>query len=101
MMKHIVPTPTLALLMAIGFTDLLATAYLHRAGLIVELNPLMKGFIEHSEWSFAIIKSLTLISAWIAMARYAQRNRMFVHRACMAGSAAYTIVWCLWFFGSM
>lgn len=101
MMKLIVPTPTLAILMLIGFGDLLATALLHRAGLIVELNPLMKGIIEQSEWTFAFVKAMTLISAWVAMAHYARRNRMFVHRACMAGSVAYATVWSIWFFGSM
>lgn len=101
MMKAIIPTRSLGLLMFIGFLDLITTAWLHEAGLIVELNPLMKGIIEHSEWSFAFVKGLTLVAAWVAMAHYARRNRLFVRNACLAGSAAYTVVWTLWFFGSM
>lgn len=94
------PTPALGLLLAIGVVDLLSTAYLHRAGLIVELNPLMRVFISRSEWLFAFVKGLTLGGAWGAMAWYARQDRPFVHRAALVGSVAYVVLWCAWFFGS-
>lgn len=94
------PTPALALLLGIGFIDLVSTAVLHRAGLIVELNPIMRVFITQSEWLFAFVKGLTLGGAWGAMAWYARHDRVFVHRAALAGSAVYVLVWCGWFFGS-
>ena len=94
------PTWPLALLLAIGFVDLVSTAFLHRAGLIVELNPIMRVFISQSEWLFAFVKGLTLGGAWGAMAWYARHDRPFVHRAALFGSAAYVALWCGWFFGS-
>lgn len=94
------PTPALALLLGIGLIDLLSTAILHRAGLIVELNPLMRVFITRSEWLFAFVKGLTLGGAWGAMAWYARHDLRFVHRAALIGSAVYVLIWCGWFFGS-
>lgn len=94
------PTWALGLLMAIGLIDLLSTALLHRAGLIVELNPIMRVFISQSEWLFAFVKGLTLGGAWGAMAWYARTDLRFVHRAALFGSAAYVALWCGWFFGS-
>lgn len=96
-MRAIVPTRTLILLMAIGFVDLAATALLHSRGLIVELNPAMKPFIDRSEWLFAIVKALTLVGAWIALAWYARQNLKFVRQACLWGSAAYLGIWLGWF----
>lgn len=83
--------------MAIGVLDLLSTALLHRAGLIVEMNPLMRVFILHSEWLFAFVKGLTLGGAWGAMAWYARTDLRFVHRASLVGSAAYVTLWLVWF----
>lgn len=94
------PTWSLALLMGIGLLDLLSTALLHRAGLIVELNPIMRVFIAQSEWLFAFVKGLTLGGAWGAMAWYARTDLRFVHRVALFGSAAYVALWCGWFFGS-
>lgn len=96
----IFPTPALALLMVIGIVDLLSTAFLHRAGLITELNPFMRVFITRSEWLFAFAKGVTLGAAWGALAWYARTDLKFVTRACLVGSAAYLSLWCLWFFGS-
>ncbi len=84
--------------MAIGVLDLLSTALLHRAGLIVEMNPLMRVFILRSEWLFAFVKGLTLGGAWGAMAWYARQDLRFVHRIALAGSAAYLALWLAWFF---
>ena len=96
--RAVFPTPALAVLMAIGLLDLLSTALLHRAGLIQELNPIMKVFIVRSEWLFAFVKGLTLGAAWGAMAWYARTDLRFVARACWAGSGAYVALWLVWFF---
>ncbi len=45
-MKLVVPNRAILLLMSIGLIDLFATAILHAQGRIVELNPLMRPFIE-------------------------------------------------------
>ncbi|MGV3617003.1 MAG: DUF5658 family protein [Fimbriimonas sp.] len=86
--------------MTIGTVDLVATAVLHAQGKIVELNPVMKVFIERSEWLFAFVKGMTLLVAFLTMRAYAKKNRQFVHRACLAGSAAYVTIWTVWFFGA-
>ncbi|MCG9896274.1 MAG: DUF5658 family protein [Fimbriimonadaceae bacterium] len=91
------PTRAIALLMFVGFLDLVATAVLHAKGLITELNPLMKPLIEHSEWTFAFVKGLTLVVAWYVMARHAHKNLVFVRRAALTGAIAYIIVWVVWF----
>lgn len=97
----VMPSRALALLLAIGFIDLFATAILHSAGLIVELNPLMRPLIESHELLFAAVKGTTLISAWAVMAWYAQHNLSFVRQACLIGSAAYVGIWCSWFFSTL
>lgn len=81
----------------IGVVDLILTAVLHAQGLIVELNPLMKVFIEKSEWLFAIVKGATLISAWYLMVSYARSNLAFVRTASLVGSALYVTIWVTWF----
>lgn len=96
-MRAIVPTRALLLLMAIGFLDLTATAILHSLGMIQEMNPLMRVFIEQSEWLFVLVKGATLIGAWVAMAYYAKVNAGFVRRACLLGSGVYLAVWLGWF----
>jgi hypothetical protein len=95
------PTRALAVLMAIGFIDLVVTAVLHAQGQIVELNPLMKPLIETSEWLFAAVKGLTLVLAWLVMVKHADQNLPFIRKACVAGSAAYMIVWTVWFTAAM
>ncbi len=81
--------------------DLVTTAVLHSHGKIVELNPLMRIFIDQSEWLFALIKGLTLVGGWAVLSWYARFNLAFVRKASLWGSAAYLSVWCLWFFGAM
>ncbi len=83
--------------MLIGFADLVFTAVLHANGLITELNPLMKVFIERSEWAFAAAKGATLIASWVALSWYAKTNKDFVERTCMTGSIAYMGIWLTWF----
>lgn len=100
-MTKLMPTRALALLLAIGTVDMLATALLHANGLIIELNPLMRPLIERSEWLFALVKGGTMLVAWLAMAAYAQVNRAFVRKACLYGSVAYVGIWCAWFFSSL
>lgn len=84
----------------IGVVDLVTTAVLHAQGQIVELNPLMRVFIEQSEWLFAGVKGLTLIAGWIVLAWYAQVNRSFVRKVSILGSLAYLGVWLSWFLGA-
>lgn len=96
--RRLWPTRALVLLLAIGFFDLIVTAVLHANGMITELNPLMKPLLEQGEWLFAIVKSFTLILAWIAMASYAKQNLEFVRKVCLAGSGVYVLLWCGWFF---
>jgi hypothetical protein len=83
--------------MLIGIVDLVSTAWMHANGQIVELNPLMRFFIERSEWLFAFVKGLTLVAAWAALAWYCKYNKLFVKRACIVGAGAYVMVWTSWF----
>ncbi|MBI1334078.1 MAG: hypothetical protein JST12_07760 [Armatimonadetes bacterium] len=91
------PTRSMAALLAIAIIDLIMTAVLHSKGMIVELNPLMRGFITQSEWLFAFVKGLTIGVAWGTMAWYAQQNKEFVGRACTIGALSYVTVWTTWF----
>ena len=96
-MRVLVPTRALLLLMGIGFLDLVATAVMHSLGMIHEMNPLMRVFIERSEWLFVLVKGATLLAAWAAMAHYAKSNVEFVRKACLVGSGVYFAVWLGWF----
>jgi hypothetical protein len=98
--QWVFPTRALALLLGIGFFDLAVTAVLHSQGLVVELNPLMRPLIEHSEWLFAGVKALTLVAAWGVLAWYAQQNLGFVRKVCVMGAALYVVIWSVWFFSS-
>ncbi len=95
------PTRALLLLLGIGFVDLVMTAVLHAGGHITELNPLMKPVIETSEWLFALVKGMTLVGAWLVMLKYADTHLNFIRRACLAGSAAYVVIWTGWFVSSL
>ena len=98
--RQLLPTRALALLLGIGFLDLLVTAVLHANGLVVEMNPLMRPLIERSEWLFVAVKSLTLLLAWGVMAWYARQNLDFVRKTCFFGAGFYALIWCLWFFAA-
>jgi hypothetical protein len=100
LMTFAFPTKSMIVLLAIGIIDLISTAVLHSKGMIVELNPLMRGFINQSEWLFAFVKGMTIGVAWGTMVWYAQTNRDFVNKACTYGSIAYLFVWTTWFFGA-
>lgn len=99
-MSLVFPTKSMVALLTIGIVDLITTAVLHSRGMIVELNPLMRGFINQSEWMFAFVKGMTIGVAWGTMVWYAQTNRDFVNKACTYGSIAYLVVWTTWFFGA-
>ena len=99
--RLVVPSRSLVVLVSIGLIDLIVTAVLHAYGLIVELNPIMRPFIEQSEWLFVLVKGSTLIIAWCVMAPYAKVNRLFVRRVSNAGIAAYMVIWLSWFLSSM
>ena len=96
-MKALFPTRALALLLAIGTLDLIATAWLHAQGRIVELNPIMRPLIERSEWLFAFVKGATLVLGWVLLGQYAKHHRHFVRTACLAGTGIYMLVWTVWF----
>lgn len=98
--KELFPTRSVALLLSIGFVDLIVTAVLHANGMIRELNPFMKYFIEQSEWLFALVKGLTLLSAWIALVAYAKVNLPFVRKAAWIGAGVYVLIWTVWFFST-
>lgn len=99
--KDALPTRAILLFIGIGAIDLVTTAVLHAQGQIVELNPLMKLFIEQSEWLFAFVKGLTLVGGWVVLAWYARFNLQFVRKASIYGALAYALVWSGWFFGAM
>lgn len=96
-MQALVPTRALAVLLLIGFVDLISTAVLHQRGLIQEMNPVMRVFIERSEWLFVLVKGGTLVASWYVLARYARTNLQFVRTACIAGSCCYVGLWLVWF----
>ncbi|MEA2554042.1 MAG: hypothetical protein QOJ65_2218 [Fimbriimonadaceae bacterium] len=64
------------------------------------MNPLMRFFIERSEWLFAFVKGATLVVSWYVLARYAKTNVRFVRNACLAGSCFYLLLWTSWFFAA-
>lgn len=96
-----VPQRSVALLIGIGLIDLIATSILHAKGLIVELNPVMRVFIERGEWLFALVKGLTLVLAGVVMWRHIKKNPKFVNQMALIGSGAYVFIWSVWFFGTM
>ena len=99
--RNAFPSRAIALLMGIGFLDLIVTALLHANGLIVELNPLMKPVIETSEWLFAFVKGSTLVGAWWVMLRYTHSHLPFIRKACLIGSGAYAFIWLTWFISAL
>ncbi|MBS1720103.1 MAG: hypothetical protein JST35_06635 [Armatimonadetes bacterium] len=101
-MQSLFPTRSLMVFLLIGVVDLIVTAVLHAKGLIVELNPLMRVFIERSEWLFCLVKGATLVGAWLAMRWYAKKDIRFVNRLSWVGAVAYLAIWTAWFIhGSM
>lgn len=102
MIRQAFPTRAIGLILLIGIIDLISTAVLHANGMIVEMNPLMRGFINRSEWLFVAVKGFTLVVGWFMLAYYSRANINFVRRACIFGSLAYLGVWLVWFVhGSM
>jgi hypothetical protein len=61
----------------------------------------MKPVIETSEWLFALVKGMTLVGAWLVMLKYSDTHLNFIRRACLAGSAAYVVIWTGWFVSSL
>lgn len=98
--RKALPCKALTVLLAIVFLDLVATAWLHSLGLIVELNPLMRPIIEFNEWAFVLVKGGITLAAWGAMAWYAQYNRRFVRDVALFGGVIYVAVWLTWFVSS-
>ena len=61
------------------------------------MNPIMRIFIDRSEWLFAAVKGATLLLSWYILSRYAKTNLPFVRRACLVGSGCYVFLWITWF----
>ncbi|HLK14623.1 MAG TPA: DUF5658 family protein [Fimbriimonadaceae bacterium] len=97
LIRQAFPSRAILLILMIGLIDLITTAILHASGQIVEMNPLMRGFINRSEWLFVGVKGMTLLVGWLMLVHYARHNINFVRRACLFGSAAYVVVWLVWF----
>jgi hypothetical protein len=100
MVKAVMPTRSIGLLMAIGFIDLVVTAWLYVHGLIQELNPIMRAALEHSPILFILLKGGSLVLAWVVLARYCKTDKAFVKRACLSGSLIYVTLWASWFFAA-
>ncbi len=64
------------------------------------MNPIMRIFIDRSEWLFAAVKGGTLLLSWYVLARYAKTNLQFVRKACLIGSSCYVCLWISWFFAA-
>ncbi len=97
--RAILPTRALAVLLAIGFFDLIATVWLHAQGKIEELNPVMAPLLAGGEWPFAAVKTATLLFAWVLLAKQAKKAPQEVRQACLFGSAAYLALLGSAFFG--
>jgi hypothetical protein len=95
-MRAAFPIKAIMMLLGIGLLDLISTAWLYHQGMIVEMNPLMRFLLEHGEWSFILVKGLTLAISWIALASYAKQNPAFVRKVCVCGSIAYVGLWVMW-----
>jgi hypothetical protein len=96
-MRAVFPSRGIILLIGIGFVDLLSTAWLYHRGMIVELNPLMRVLLKNGEWPFVLVKGLTLVFTWVALAKYSRLNPSFVRSTCLIGSIAYVSLWATWF----
>lgn len=87
----------MALLLAIAFLDLVATAFFYSRGWIEELNPLMRPLLESNVWWFVLAKGATIALAWAVFLRHWDRHRAFIETACRIGAATYVLVWTTWF----
>lgn len=97
MLRQVFPSRAIALLLAIGVLDLIVTTWLHATGTIVEMNPIMRTFIDRSEFLFVVVKGMTLLVGYLMLVRFARTNIDFVRKACLAGSVVYVLVWLAWF----
>lgn len=98
LIRRAFPTRAMMLFLGIGLVDLISTAALFEAGLITEVNPIMRLFIDRSTILFILVKGLTLAAGWYALQRYASKNLDFVRKVCIAGSIAYVALWLVIFF---
>ena len=88
----------LVLLLALGLTDLVATAALQAQGSIVERNPLMGPILDGGIAPFVFVKLGTLVLAGILLVRQARLDRESVRRACLLGSGLYVASFATAFF---
>jgi hypothetical protein len=95
-MTRVMPNRGLALLMFAGLLDLATTLYWHSKGMMTEMNPLMRPFLEGGVLGFAAIKFVTLAALWLAVVLYSDRNPNFCRKACTLGAAGYVVLWTTW-----
>lgn len=76
---------------------MVATAVLYSAGLIVELNPLMRPWLEGGVWQFCAVKSFTIVVAFVGLQYYRARDEKFVRFASRLGVVLYLGIWLGWF----
>ncbi len=91
------PPKPVAILVLIGAVDLITTLTLYLAGLVQELNPLMRTLLHMSPALFTACKSATLALGYIVLTWYARKDWNFVQRVATAGSIAYVGIWVVWF----
>ena len=91
-MHALFPTRALGLLLLIGGLDLVVTIVLNAQGRIEEANPLMAPVLANGAGAFVLVKGLTLVLAWLLLARHAEVDLRGVRRACLGGSALYVAI---------
>lgn len=91
------PPKPVAILVLIGAVDLITTLTLYLAGLVQELNPLMRALLHISPVLFTAFKTGTLALGYIVLTWYARRDLNFVQQVATAGSIAYVGIWVVWF----
>ncbi|MFN8139305.1 MAG: DUF5658 family protein [Fimbriimonadales bacterium] len=95
------PLPVL-LLVIVAVLDMISTAVLYSMGMIVELNPIMRPVLYGGVWQFCLVKSLTIILAFLGLQWYRAKDEKFVMLASKLGVTAYLVLWTGWFlYGSL
>ena len=83
-------------MMLVGLADLVSTVALYSAGLVVELNPLMRPLLDRSPALFALVKLATLAAVFVALQWHRPKDERFVRKAAAYGTAAYVTLWAVW-----
>lgn len=91
------PLPETLVLMAIGLVDMISTILLINLGVCEELNPLMAPLIRIHWLLFAFVKASTLALAFFVCEWHRRKDEAFVKRWARIGTAAYLLLWIVWF----